>query len=59
MQSEYENLTTTRTNKVETALRRIEQLRTRSSVPIAEVADTNGDEAALPEIEDREPERQP
>lgn len=54
VQSEYENLTTTRTNKVETALRRIEQLRSNSSVPIAEVADTNGDETALPEIEDRE-----
>jgi DNA recombination protein RmuC len=59
VQDEYENLTSTRSNKVETALRRIEQLRSRSSVPIAEVADTNGDETAVPGIEDRELERQP
>jgi DNA recombination protein RmuC len=39
VQSEYEILTSTRTNKVETALKRIEQLRSRSSVPVAEIAD--------------------
>jgi DNA recombination protein RmuC len=39
VQNEYENLTTTRTNKVETALRRIEQLRSRESVPIADMSD--------------------
>lgn len=37
VQSEYENLITTRTNKVETALRRIEQLRSRESVPVADI----------------------
>jgi DNA recombination protein RmuC len=39
VQNEYENLTTTRINKVETALRRIEQLRSRESVPIADMSD--------------------
>lgn len=39
VKSEYDGLTSTRTNKVETALRRIEQLRRRESVPAAEVPD--------------------
>lgn len=58
VQSEYENLNTTRTNKVETALRRIEQLRSTNRVPVAEIADINGDEIAVPEIENRDLERQ-
>lgn len=58
VQSEYEILTSTRTNKVETALKRIEQLRSRSGVPVAEIADINGDEIAVPEIENRDLERQ-
>jgi DNA recombination protein RmuC len=38
VQLEYDSLTTTRTNKVETALRRIEQLRTRNSVTAADMS---------------------
>ncbi|MEW6143979.1 MAG: DNA recombination protein RmuC [Thermodesulfobacteriota bacterium] len=60
VQSEYENLTTTRTNKVETALRRIEQLRSRESVPIADISDVaenNGDETGVAGDEKQELER--
>ena len=59
VQSEYETLTSTRTNKVETALKRIEQLRSRSSVPVAEIADINGEETAISEVENRELESLP
>ena len=38
VQMEYDSLTTTRTNKVETALRRIEQLRTQNSLPAADMS---------------------
>lgn len=41
VQSEYNSLTTTRINKVETALRKIEQLRNQNSIPIADTSDGN------------------
>ena len=38
VQTEYDSLTTTRTNKVETALRRIEQLRSQNNVAAADIS---------------------
>jgi len=50
-QAEYDYLTTTRTNKVETALRRIEQLRNQNNVPVEEIS---GEEISIADDEKAE-----